>query len=72
MGADLSDDGRYLGWILNEDGYLQPYVKDLQNGGAIITPQLKGMYTYEGSTDDGRLLLSFNNANNAPICGFGI
>ena len=66
MGADLSDDGRYLGWILNEDGYLQPYVKDLQNGGAIITPQLKGMYTYEGSTDDGRLLLSFNNANNAP------
>ena len=65
-GAALSDDGKYLAWLLNMDGYSQPFLKDLEQDMMLPVPAMKGMYTLGGITDDGHFLFSFNNADNAP------
>jgi dipeptidyl aminopeptidase/acylaminoacyl peptidase len=39
-GADLSHDGRYLAWLVNEDGYSRLYVRDLQSGHTRDFPDL--------------------------------
>ncbi|MBD3382902.1 MAG: prolyl oligopeptidase family serine peptidase [candidate division Zixibacteria bacterium] len=65
-GAGVSEDGRYLFWQLNVDGYAEPYVKDLKNDVMLPLPDLDGMYTFGGVTENGRFLFGFNNANNPP------
>lgn len=65
-GASLSENGKYLAWLLNMDGYSQPFLKDLEKDMMLPVPDLKGMFTLGGITADGNFLFSFNNANNAP------
>jgi protease II len=65
-GAGVSEDGRYLFWQLNVEGFAEPYIKDLRSDQMMPTPNLEGMYSLGGGTDDGRFLFSFNNANHAP------
>ncbi|HET8629370.1 MAG TPA: S9 family peptidase [Thermomicrobiales bacterium] len=45
-GVAVSADGRYLAWVVNEDGYSRLYVRDLSTGEARDYPDLPaGVYT---------------------------
>ncbi len=39
-GFDLSTDGRYLAWIVNEGGYSRLHVRDLTSGDLVALPEL--------------------------------
>ena len=39
-GAALSRDGKYLAWVVNEDGYSRLYVRDLETGEPLELPEL--------------------------------
>ncbi|NIP41637.1 MAG: S9 family peptidase [candidate division Zixibacteria bacterium] len=62
----LSDDGRYLFWTINEEGYDRPNLKDLVTADMLPVPSMNGLYSFGGFTADGRFLFSFHNANHAP------
>ncbi|HER00618.1 MAG TPA: S9 family peptidase [candidate division Zixibacteria bacterium] len=64
--AALSDDGHYLFWTINEEGYDRPHFKDLVTGDMLPVPGMNGLYSFGGFTADGRFLFSFHNANHAP------
>jgi dipeptidyl aminopeptidase/acylaminoacyl peptidase len=65
-GCILSEDGQYLGWRVNEDGFTKVYLKDLQAGEMLPTPPLDGMYSGEWMTEVGSFLFSFNSPTKAP------
>jgi len=65
-GAFVDETGRYLGWMLNEEGYSKPFMKDLETDKMVPLPDMEGMYGFNGMTDDGKILFSFNSANHAP------
>jgi len=57
----LSPEGRYLAWVLNEDGYGNLYIKDLVTGELLPTPPLSGLVTEPYFARDGKLLFVFNS-----------
>jgi dipeptidyl aminopeptidase/acylaminoacyl peptidase len=65
-GAFVDETGRYLAWMLNEEGYSKPFMKNLETGEMMPLPDMEGMYGFSGMTDDGKILFSFNNANHPP------
>ncbi len=65
-GGGVDDSGRFLMWILNVDGYAEPYLKNLETGEMLPVPEMKGMFGFGGVTDAGKFLFTFNNANNPP------
>jgi dipeptidyl aminopeptidase/acylaminoacyl peptidase len=65
-GAFVDETGRYLAWMLNEEGYSKPFLKNLETGEMMPLPAMEGMYDFNGMTDDGKILFSFNNANHPP------
>ncbi|KPJ49546.1 MAG: hypothetical protein AMJ41_02765 [candidate division Zixibacteria bacterium DG_27] len=56
-----SPEGRYIAWVLNEDGYGNLYIKDLQTGEMLPTPPLNGVVTEPYFARDGKLLFVFNS-----------
>jgi dipeptidyl aminopeptidase/acylaminoacyl peptidase len=58
----LSPQGRYLAWILNEDGYGRLYIKDLLTGEMMPTPPLSGIVTEPYFTGDGKLFFVFESS----------
>lgn len=65
-GAGLSEDGKYLFWLVNEDGYSVPYLQDLTTGDMLPTPPLQGLYSGGWMTENGKILFGFNSSTKAP------
>jgi dipeptidyl aminopeptidase/acylaminoacyl peptidase len=57
----LSPEGRYIAWVLNQDGYGNLYIKDLQAGEMLPTPPLSGLVTEPYFARDGKLLFVFES-----------
>jgi dipeptidyl aminopeptidase/acylaminoacyl peptidase len=67
--ATLSRDGRYLAWVVNEDGYDRLYVKDLQEDRVYAPPLPGGQLFFPKFSPDGRylgFLMSTPRRPNAP------
>jgi len=56
-----SPEGRYLAWVLNDEGYGRLYLKDLQTGEMLPTPPLNGLVTEPYFAREGKLLFVFNS-----------
>ena len=65
-GCVLSDDGRYLSWLVNEEGYTKAYLKDLQTDQMLPTPPLEGIIGGGAMSDVKSMLFSFNSPTKAP------
>ena len=65
-GAVLSNDGRYLAWLVNENGYSKSYMKDLETGEMLPSPPLEGMVGGGSMSDVKSILFSFNSPTKAP------
>ncbi|MBU1318860.1 MAG: S9 family peptidase [candidate division Zixibacteria bacterium] len=65
-GCLLSDDGRYLAWRVNDEGYSKPYIKDIKTGTMLPTPPLEGMFGDGWMSEVKSLLFSFNSPTMAP------
>jgi dipeptidyl aminopeptidase/acylaminoacyl peptidase len=67
--VDLSRDGRYLAWVVNEDGYARLYVKDLEDDRVYAPTAPGGQVFFPSFSPDGRhigFLLSTPRRPNAP------
>ncbi|HEY0149349.1 MAG TPA: S9 family peptidase [Allosphingosinicella sp.] len=64
---ELSDEGRTLAYVLNEDGYSRVVLKDLRSGRMLKAPELpRGLLTSMGFSPDGRrLAVSMSGATSA-------
>ncbi|HEX9954692.1 MAG TPA: prolyl oligopeptidase family serine peptidase, partial [Allosphingosinicella sp.] len=64
---ELSDDGRTLAYVINEDGFSKLMLKDLRSGRALKAPQLpRGVLTGMGFAPNGRrLAVSLSSATSA-------
>jgi dipeptidyl aminopeptidase/acylaminoacyl peptidase len=68
VAAAVSQDGRYLAWLVNEDGYGHLYVRDEQTGQVRDYPELpRGAYKTEGA-----LVYSLWFSPTEPLLGFYI
>lgn len=56
-----SPEGRYIAWVLNEDGYGNLHIKDLQAGEMLPTPPQSGLVTELYFARDGKLLFVFES-----------
>ncbi|MCK4856499.1 MAG: S9 family peptidase [candidate division Zixibacteria bacterium] len=65
-GLLLSGDGRYLVWILNEEGYAKPFIKDIVTGEMLSPPPLDGMYSDAAISKAGKVVFEFRSARHAP------
>jgi dipeptidyl aminopeptidase/acylaminoacyl peptidase len=65
-GLVFSDSRRYMGWLVNEDGYSNLRMWDMQKNRSIPGPPVTGNIFYPVLTNDGRALFRFFTATRAP------
>ncbi len=65
-GCVLSDDSRYIGWIVNEGGYAKAYLKDLETDQMLPAPPLEGIIGGGSLSEVKSALFEFNSPTKAP------
>ncbi|UCD94603.1 MAG: S9 family peptidase [Candidatus Zixiibacteriota bacterium] len=65
-GLCFSDNRRYMGWLVNEEGYSNLRLYDIQKNRPIPGPPITGNILYAVPTNDGRVLFRFFTATRAP------
>lgn len=62
----LSQDGRFLAWVTNEDGYARLHLYDREKKRALPVPDLDGMADAPQPSDAGILAFAYNSPTQAP------
>jgi dipeptidyl aminopeptidase/acylaminoacyl peptidase len=58
---DLSTDGRFLAYVVDEDGYGRVHLRDLKQGIPLPVPEADGIVTSPACTDSGYLAYAFSS-----------
>ncbi len=65
-GIFMSENRRYMAWLVNEHGYQKLKMHDLRDDKSITAPPLNGYVSNPEVLNDGRVLLRFTSSTAAP------
>jgi len=64
----LSPDRSKMAWIINEEGYADLHLMDLQTGEELPAPRMKGMHKFGALSNGTKIVFDFSSPAKAPDC----